>query len=512
MTILRKQVVACGLALMLSLTGTAAAVAQEQPHFTLKKIETGNSSYLTQEALRKVTDRYVNRPITFDDLQEMMSALQGLYVDAGVPTAQTLLPPQDIVGGVLRVSLVEAEIEDIRITGAKYTKPAFLRENLTLPVGAKPDFDQIERDLQIFTLSHDLMPGIDFSPGATEGGTIVTLTANEPKNLRFSGSLDNYGRDETGEARLTLGAQWASLTGWRDHLSISATRSRGAWSGSIGYDRPIGMPGGRAYVNAYINNSQVMGGSLSDAQIVSDGRGVSFGYRVPLIAEYDRSLSASLGFGHDQTKSSIAGIQFADTTINELTAEMTWQLRRPLTQWGARGLLRLGRSESVGGALSDGSYGVLHGTFWVNRQVSKNYALSANMDLQFSNRLQLPVSRQYSVGGTQNLRGYPLDVRVAPEAMVLRLQATRLEPFRFVDDRLQLQPFVFLDAAILAPARVTGSRITDLDKLASVGIGTSMRFDGNYGLQALAGLPLRDTEGFSKDEGATFYLGLSAEF
>lgn len=504
---------ALGLTLGLGLGQTGLARAQDQgPQFRLNAIDTGSSHYLRPDDVAAVTGRYLNRPLVFDDLQKMMGELQGLYVTAGVPTAQAVLPPQDILGGRLRVSLVEAQIEAVRITDASHTDPAFFTRNLTLPLGAKPDFAQIERDLKIFGLSHDLMPVLDFSAGAETGGTVVTIAANEPENLTYTAGLDNFGRAETGRIRANLSANWASLTGWRDHLSLQATRSGGAWSGSAGYDRPMGPNGGRGYVQGYVSKSQVTGGAFSDANIVSDGQGISLGYRLPLIAEFDRSLMAQFGFGIDRTQSTIAGITFADTDLQELTAELAYQAQLPLTQWGGTAVLKLGRSQSVGGALSDGSFGVLRGNLWVTRQVAKDLALSLNAEAQLSSRLQLPISRQMSVGGLQSLRGYPLDVRSVPDALVLRLQASKITPWRLGKSGLDLQPFAFFDAAVLGAAREQGSRIGPDEKLASVGFGASMQWGGTYGLQALVGLPLRSTSGFDKSQGASFYLGLSATF
>lgn len=508
-----RDLCASALAVGLVLGQTAVAQAQDQgPQFRLSAIETGHSQYLRPDDVAAVTGRYLDRTLVFDDLQKMMGELQGLYIDAGVPTAQAVLPPQDIVGGKLRVSLVEARIEAIKIKDAAHTDPAFFSQNLSLPLGAKPDFAQIERDLKVFSLSHDLMPVLDFSAGDQTGGTVVTITANEPQNLTYTAGLDNFGRDETGKIRASFSANWASLSGWRDHLSLQATRSSGAWSGSAGYDRPMGPKGGRGFVQGYISTSQVTSGVFSDANIISDGQGVSLGYRLPLIAEFDRSLMAQFGFGLDRTQSTIAGITFADTDLQEVTAELAYQAQLPLTQWGGNVMLRLGRAQSVGGALSDGSFGVLRGSLWATRQVAKDLALSLNAEAQLSSRLQLPISRQMSVGGLQSLRGYPLDVRSVPDALVLRLQATKITPWKLGDSGVELQPFAFLDAAVLASARTDVSRIGPDEKLASVGFGASMQWGGTYGLQALVGLPLRSTTGFDKSEGASVYLGLSAKF
>lgn len=498
---------ALALALLLPLPVQAAG-----PGFTLTRIETPASAYLSAAEVAAVTSDYTGRVITFDDLQQMMQRLQGLYEAAGVPTAEAVLPAQDIREGVLRVDLIEAAVERVEIKGNGSTDPEFFRRSLSLREGVKPDFTRLERELRVLAQSHDLAPGLDFAPGERAAGTRVTINGNEPKNLRFGVSADNHGRDETGQQRLHATVQWASLTGWRDRLGLNLTRTSGAWSGAVSYDRPVGVSGGRLVVGLHASNSQVIGGSFSGAQVVSDSQGFSLGYRFPLRMEHDRSIYASFGLTHDRTQSEIAGIQFVDTKLNELTAEASYRRSIPLTEFGGTARLRMGSAKSAGGALTDGGYGVLQLSGFANRRITEGFALTAALDGQFASKLHLPVARQFGVGGTEILRGYPSDVRAAPEALALRLQLVRLDPWRVLNARLAIQPYVFADAALLRTSASIGSRTTAADRLFSAGIGANFTFDGRYGLHALVGVPLRPTTGFTESGKAIALLGLSVNF
>lgn len=504
-TFVAKALVA--LALLLPLPAQAEGV-----EFKLTRIETPLSNYLDAAEIAAVTGEYLNRQLTFDDLQQMMQRLQGLYAAAGVPTAEAVLPAQDIVDGVLRIDLIEAEIETVEIQTNGSTNPEFFRRSLSLKEGEKPDFTRLERELKVLAQSHDLAPGIDFAPGEQAAGTKVVIRANEPKNLRFAASLDNHGREETGTTRGHLTAQWASLTGWRDRLGVNLTASSGAWSLAASYDRPIGANGGRLVMGAHASNSQVIGGTFSDVQITSDSQGFSLGYRFPLQMEHDRSLYAAFGLTHDATQSEIATVQFADTTLTELTAELNYRRTLPLTELGGTLRLRSGSSESLGGSLTDGSYGVLQISGYGNRRISQDLAVTAALDGQFANNIHLPVARQFSVGGTEILRGYPLDVRAAPEALAMRLQLVKLTSYSLFDNRVDIQPYTFFDAAMLRTSAVNGPRTTAADKLFSTGVGASFTLDDRYALHGLIGVPLRPTTGFTESGTPIVLLGLSASF
>ena len=138
-------------------------------------------------------------------------------------TAQAIIPPQELVNGVLKIELVEASVETVRVEGFGRTQPDFLRRNVSLRPGDLPDFERLERDLRVFDLSHDVTPTISFEPGEAPGTTVAVIRGEAPKRNVFGVSLDNYGREETGEARLTLSAVRRNLTGVRDKTDHTVT-------------------------------------------------------------------------------------------------------------------------------------------------------------------------------------------------------------------------------------------------------------------------------------------------
>ena len=491
---------------------TAGLAQAEGPTFMLRDVQTPASSYLSTEEIRAVTRAYVGQPITFRDLQIMVGKLQALYTEAGVPTAQVVLPPQDIRDGVLKLGLIEAKIEAVEGVNNKTTHRDFLTSGLTLQVGEKPDYDQIERDLRIFTLAHDIRPLINFRPGEVSGGTIATIDPQEPERLSWGATLDNFGRKDTGRARLGLSLRIASLSGWRDSLQTNLTGTKGSWQGNMVYDRPMGLKGGHAYVGVYATNASVIGGSLSDADVISDGRGAYLGYRFPVKVEHDRSLSASLGLTWDNTKSRLAGVQFADTTLTEVNGALSFQRQQPLMQLAGSVALHFGTARNARSSAGEGGYGLLKVNGSLSRLLTTDLGLNLDLNGQVSPDRDLPIARQFSVGGSSALRGYPSDVRAAPSGVMVRAQLNKLKPIPTGLGDLAISPFAFADAALLVPHRTGMSNIQAEDKLFSLGLGAQMALPRGVGLSATIGVPMRDTTTFKGKGDAQLYVSLSAKF
>ena len=83
--------------------------------FEISGVDFSDSVYLDEAELQAVAAPYVARPVEFDDLQKLLGEVQGLYSRAGIVTAQAIIPPQELVNGVLKIELVEASVETVRV-------------------------------------------------------------------------------------------------------------------------------------------------------------------------------------------------------------------------------------------------------------------------------------------------------------------------------------------------------------------------------------------------------------
>lgn len=498
------------LAVAVVLLASAPVPASAQT-FSLDGIAFDASSYLGEAELQAVAAGYTGRPITFDDLLRFVEQVNALYLAAGIPTARAVLPPQEIRDGILRVALVEATVGQVVVEGNRTTSEAFLRRNLSLREGEKPDYTQLERDLILFDLSHDIRPRIGFGAGSEPGTTVATVSVDEPDRFETLVSVDNFGRPETGEFRTSLFLRWNSLTGVRDSLSLQAQASQGARSISLGYSRPVGPGGGRIVAGIGLTQSQIIGGAFVPISIRSDSASATLGYRRPVRIRENSHIILDFGIGFEQTQSTSVGLAFADIAISDAWVSATYARSFAQARLSFGAGLRAGNADALGISQTEGPFWLIYGQGSYARPLGRSLIFEGNLRYQIAPGQNLPVARLFSVGGVGSVRGYPGDIRSGDSGVVLNLQLSGRNPIR-LGERFTARPFVFLDAAAVVPYRVGGGFDSEQDLLASVGAGVTIARGDNLNMLAMVGVPLRDTLGFSDSGKPRFYLGADIRF
>lgn len=87
--------------------------------FTVKKFEIIGSTVFSPEKLNQELAEFINKPITFAQLIEARSRITELYINAGYFTSEAYIPEQTLASDVVRIQIIEGELEDIQITGTR---------------------------------------------------------------------------------------------------------------------------------------------------------------------------------------------------------------------------------------------------------------------------------------------------------------------------------------------------------------------------------------------------------
>lgn len=79
--------------------------------FVLKRIEPEGNRLIRSRELVKVTERFVNVELNYQDLMEIKAAIEAHYARQNL-VAVVLIPTQDLREEVLKIELVESELTD----------------------------------------------------------------------------------------------------------------------------------------------------------------------------------------------------------------------------------------------------------------------------------------------------------------------------------------------------------------------------------------------------------------
>jgi hemolysin activation/secretion protein len=114
-----------------------SAPSSGEETITVSRFDVVGSTVFSDAELAAITAPYTNRPITFNDVLEMRSAITQLYVEQGYITSGAIIPPQTFEeGGVATIQVIEGRLEDIEVLGNQRLHSGYISRRIA--VGTTP--------------------------------------------------------------------------------------------------------------------------------------------------------------------------------------------------------------------------------------------------------------------------------------------------------------------------------------------------------------------------------------
>lgn len=234
-----------------------ARAPESAARVTLKQVNfTGDVTVqdITPEALQKVVASWLDRPLSFSDLQLMTDAVTQYYRGRDALLARAVLPPQTIKDGVLKVEIVPGKYDNASVSNSSALRDPQARRMVqaVAPAGKVVTKASLER----MALLLGEIPGVDaqvaLASGSVTGTSAPDITLSPGK--RFGGyvGLDNQGDPTTGRSRVMAGMYANELLGYGDQLRVDlldAYEKSNLFNGSLDYSLLAGGYGTRIGVN-----------------------------------------------------------------------------------------------------------------------------------------------------------------------------------------------------------------------------------------------------------------------
>ncbi|MDX1919507.1 MAG: ShlB/FhaC/HecB family hemolysin secretion/activation protein [Candidatus Caenarcaniphilales bacterium] len=216
---------------------------EQKTKILLKEIIVLDNSVVPPYEVSKITKKYKNREVDFNELQELTDELTNLYKEKGYVTSRFYLPPQKIEDGILTVQSSEGIIKPISLQEGKYFKSRAIFPRLQIDQNEKLDIDDIKKDLARINENPDIGLQAVLKPGKETGQTELLLQSNDRFPVHFSPFLDNLGRSTIGNNRLGFGVTHNNVLGFGDRDVATLNWSDSSFGVSNNYEIPIGKYG-----------------------------------------------------------------------------------------------------------------------------------------------------------------------------------------------------------------------------------------------------------------------------
>jgi len=396
---------------------------------------TGNTLF-SAEQLSAALATYLNRPLSFAELQDAAAAISSVYRKAGW-VVRSFLPDQDIKDGAVTIQIIEASFGGVKFEGdsPSRVKPNQLVDivNTHQKTGALLNAEAIDRALLIA----DDLPGVavtgSLRQGAKRGETELVISAADEPLLTSDFSLDNTGSRATDPFRMALNVGLSSAVGLGEQISLTVNHTKGSDYTRVGATFPLGNHGWRIGANASYLEFAVVTEELLALNIKGRSGSVGMEATYPLIRTLLRNLYFSANYDrktfNNQANGEVSSLYKAQTFALSLNGNLVDSAGGGGLNTAnlslVRGDINLDGSPSQAGDADTiqtaGRFTKMRYGLTRQQAISARVSLFASLSGQHAQK-NLDSSEKFSLGGSSGVRAYPTGEGAGAKAQLGNLE------------------------------------------------------------------------------------------
>jgi hemolysin activation/secretion protein len=415
------------------------------PTITVRRFTFAGNTLLPSAQLQALVADFLDRPLSFAELQRAPAAIANQYRQAGW-IVRAYLPGQQILDGVVTIQVVEAVFGGAQIEGPppeRVSLATVLRPIETQQVPGQPlNAEAVARAL----LLADDLPGVSVSgglrEGKEEGETELAIRLTDEPLISGDVSSDNAGARSTGRQRQSANLILNSLLGLGDSIAMNAIHSQGSDYLRLSASLPLGGDGWRVGVNTSHLDYRLISSEFSSlyANGTADSVGLEASY--PVIRSHLRNLylNFNLDRRHFDNQSAYAITSRYKSTA--LSVGLSGNLYDKLGGGGANsasltligGTLDLDdsptQSSDASTTQTDGLFHKLRYSVSRTQVLDEVLSLSMAISGQLADR-NLDASEKFYLGGPSGVRAYPVNEGSGSYGQLINLELRYRLPLGF---------------------------------------------------------------------------------
>lgn len=482
--------------------------------FFIKKVEVLGNTVL-QDEIAKLTQPYQNRSVTFEELLELRSAIIQLYIKNGYITSGAFLPNnQDLSSGIVRIQVVEGELEQIEIGGLRRLREGYVRSRLKKATSTPLNQKRLEEALQLLQLDPLIeQVNAELVAGSTPGRNILRVSLKEAPAFHAAIDVDNNQSPSVGSIQGSVSISHDNLLGFGDRISTQYSHTEGLNLYDINYTIPVNARNGTLSFRYNNDDSRIIQEEFRDVGIRSETQTYSLGFHQPITRTptSEFALGLSLDLRRSQTYildnipfSFTEGPENGKSKVTVIRFSQDWVNRRTRRVLAARSQFSLGIGAfdaTINNTGTDGRFFSWLGQFQWVQQLSPRNLLVVRIDAQLTPDSLLSLER-FSIGGVDTVRGYRQNQLVADNGILGSVEVR--VPLTSDPRVLQLAPF-FEIGTIWNNREIDPNPAT----IASLGLGLRWLITPDLSLRLDYGVPLISVsdQGNSLQENGLYFSG-----
>jgi len=485
----------------------------ESIRFRLRSVEIEGSTVLHSDELQATYESRIDEDVTLSDVYQIAQAIQGLYNQKGYFLSRVFVPEQRIVGGQVRIGVVEGFIESIDFAdGMSERAKSRLRPYLNRIASQRPLKRQtIERNLLLMNDLAGFQVSASISAGRQPGGAVLTVSVNRKLASPYF-ELNNWASETVGPVRMQGGVFLNSPFWYGERITIGGATAlpefRELANSLLQVAVPIGSSG--LTVNTGVNYTETQpGANLRKFKLKGRSFNYSFGVSYPIIRSREQNLTFTMGFdltnSTSETRFLGPAIALYNDRVRTLQAGIRYQGANALGVTGVSVEFSQG-VDWFGTTFGGGKVPISRANgdptaFTAKLDGLQVFSLPNNMSLSLSFTGQLASNgllstEQFGVGGPNFGSAYNFSQITGDAGYAMRLELERAWFTQAGNTPIILRPYTYFDYGqtfLIKPLPVEKPS----KELASAGIGLRANISNFLQGRAELAFPFQKVEGIA---------------
>lgn len=481
----------------------------------VKQFQVIGSTVFSAEELAAITAAFTHRPLSLAELFEVRAQITQAYRDRGYINSGAFIPPQEFLGDVVIIEVLEGEVETIEVTGNRLLRTAYIQDRLRLATQKPLNVNRLLEGLQRLQLN-PLIEGLssELSASTQPGFSRLRVQITEADSLQGRIIADNAGLPSVGSFRRGFGLTEGNLLGWGDRVSFDYYQTDGSHSIDVRYAFPVNPSNGTLELVYGRTSSEIIEDPFNALDLETESRYYELSFRQPIVQTVAQEVAIGMTLSRQESETFLGDREFSlalgagdrgRTRVTALRFFQEWTKRKPTELLFLRSQLSFG-VDLFGVTQNRDPIPDNHFFAWnLQGQWSKLWGeenlLLWRSELQLATNPLLPLEA-FRLGGLDSVRGYRQDGILTDSgwfsALELRFPLVKIPQWKA---QVQLTPFFDYGIGWNFSGR-------DTQPLSSLGIGLRWEQE-NLTVGVQWGIALIDNpvnQGTWQDNGFSFFV------